>query len=57
MGSFFESEFMLSNSLHFVLLTCALALAFHLPIWCVRIPVIPDTGSGLTGRLISLTFL
>lgn len=34
MGSFFESEFMLSNSLHFVLLTCALALAFHLPIWC-----------------------
>ena len=23
----------------------------------VRIPVIPDTGSGLTGRLISLAFL
>ncbi|NOI67435.1 hypothetical protein [Vibrio sp. 99-8-1] len=34
MGSFFESEFMLSNSLHFVLLTSALVLAFHLPIWC-----------------------
>ncbi|HHX8301519.1 TPA: hypothetical protein ACVOZB_004404 [Vibrio diabolicus] len=34
MESFFESEFMLSNSLHFVLLTCGLALAFHLPIWC-----------------------
>ncbi|PNQ63040.1 hypothetical protein [Vibrio sagamiensis] len=36
MESFYESEFMLSDSVHFVLLTLILALVFHLPIWCGR---------------------